>query len=98
MSFRVGQKVVCVDSRFHRPSARGINRPIEGEIYHIRSIIPADFEGPVSLLLIEIVNPKGSYWREPSFLASRFRPIDYSFGEEKCAELEKELIPETVEI
>jgi hypothetical protein len=103
MSFKIGQKVVCVDGGSWNSSyvSRPIKKPIEAHIYTIRWIGYVDSD--LCVLLQEIVNDHyywcaGTRYAEPTFRIKRFRPIDYSFGEETAERIEKELIPETVEI
>jgi hypothetical protein len=72
MTFRVGQKVVCVNDngRSLRPSWEIL--PVRGETYTIRCI-----EGR-AVRLAEIINDPFPYSEglgELKFLASRFRPI-----------------------
>jgi hypothetical protein len=89
MSFRVGQKVVCVDAapRYYRTC-----HLIKGEIYTIERC-PIEKRGP-AVILVEVKSPNNIDGR---YFADRFRPIDYTFGE-KVAEkitkqVEKELVP-----
>lgn len=95
MTFRVGQKVVCVDDgnfsvdRHPWVSNKYLpNRPVRGNVYTVRGFDP-DF--PESIYLCEIYNPNDLQWAngfgEGSFLPRRFRPIverktDISFAHE----------------
>jgi len=90
VSFNVGQKVVCVDSRPRidgsgRRSGHGDEKlPVRGAVYTVRAIVagkPYGYEHD-GVLLEEIVNPVRRY-RAPSgpvdaelfFAAWRFRPL-----------------------
>lgn len=80
MSFRVGQKVVCVnDQNFkadRRLDGKRIlpNRPVRGSVYTIRGFYEDD-----SVYLEEIHNPKNVVWLdgrgEAAFSLLRFRPL-----------------------
>lgn len=100
MSFKIGQKVVCIN-HFICAGTTDDTYPVKGEIYTIREIREAltpKYRGHISFLFEEIHNRSQYYpwgFLEPSFLSYRFRPIDYSFGEkiaseitEACEELE----------
>jgi hypothetical protein len=69
VTFRVGQKVVCVDSA-------GVENVNEGHVYVVeRVFIGRSFqaEGKPTLWLVGVVD-----WEKPSkggFLARRFRPV-----------------------
>lgn len=78
--FRRGQKIVCVnDSSWNIFFEAYVIRPVKGDIYTIRDIIPGDAIDPmISFHLYEITNdpfPHPVGLLEPSFLAHRFRPI-----------------------
>jgi hypothetical protein len=80
MTFRVGQRVVCVADDF--PSRRPGLLPSKGEIYTVRSVYDEHFQGigwRKAVLLHEIVNAPQEYktlgHHEAGFLASRFRPL-----------------------
>lgn len=84
---RIGDKVVCVDnSNFN--GEPGIIYPTKGQIYTIRGI-----KHTGTLWLCEIVNPVEYYsdgkW-EKSWISSRFRPVQYTFGTEVCEAIETE--------
>jgi hypothetical protein len=74
MTFRVGQKVVCIR---HRDGAGrpGANYPKVGPIYTVRSI--NDEPKGAIICLEEIDNAHLRPWHgsEPGFIASAFRPI-----------------------
>lgn len=75
MTFRVGQKVVCIKRGRWRNLERDEVAPSYGDILTIRSINVRS-EG-VFLLFVEIVNPLKNYidgLAEAEFLSSRFRP------------------------
>jgi hypothetical protein len=84
MTFRVGQKVVCVDAAPRR-GRRWVydDPPVEGRVYTIEGII--DFEGEPNLILIEQKrDPRSDY---EGYRACRFRPVverktDISFAHE----------------
>jgi hypothetical protein len=84
MTFRVGQKVVCIKGpRRHRD----LTQPKIGEVYTIRLIYPSSFTGEPGFLLEEIVNGLHPNGREYGFYADRFRPVierktDISFAHE----------------
>lgn len=97
MSFRVGQKVVCVyDFEANRGNYINELLPVINEIYTIRALVkPND----PSCLLVEIVNRPQQYidaFGEVYFRLSCFRPVDETYGEQVASELEKQLEPETV--
>lgn len=83
MTFRVGQRVVCVDDTI----ARGYgdeNYPKRGDIYTIRAIMPFLSEcGEAMFLLHEVTNSVRDYRTddyslvrtEKPFGARRFRPL-----------------------
>lgn len=76
MTFRVGQKICCVDDGGWKCSLRNVpNRPVRGRIYTIRSFYKED-----SIYLEEILNPSDAKWKngeigEGCFWTRRFRPI-----------------------
>ena len=85
MAFRVGQRVVCVDTRKWPYLADRWTLPTRGVVYTVRAIVPcmADGYAEDGLRLVEIVNPKrmlccpsGRWQRiELCFRMSRFRPV-----------------------
>lgn len=94
--FKVGQKVVCVEDK---PNSNTIvpNRPVKGEIYTIRAI-RTNFN-IYGVLLVEVVNPLQEFMEglyEGAFDPSRFRPVDTTYGEQLCEELERITEPELV--
>ncbi len=74
MSFRVGQKVVCVDAK-HIVHLRPVVPLVEGAIYTVRGIWPSDNAGPEHLYLHEIVNDLAASGKERAYKSDRFRPI-----------------------
>jgi len=74
--------------------------PTKGGIYTIRTIAPGvrvETKGQMYLRFEEIINPIKPYWDkygEAQFLATKFRPIDETYGEEVCSEIEKTLTEE----
>lgn len=75
MTFRVGQKVVCIRSDFKWKRTVPPNLPIKGRVYTVRDILPTDEWGPPALRLIELINPIATFAYEPCFSFTRFRPI-----------------------
>jgi hypothetical protein len=80
--FHVGQKVVCVDGWAHDGSGYGYEiGPVKGQVYTIRNIgfLNATTPDVLVVRLSEIRNPemyyRGTGLYEPSFRASRFRPV-----------------------
>jgi len=76
MTFRVGQKVVCIRGPFGC-YVEGKKQPNMGELYTIRAIY-TDVLRPqygVGLHLEEIENPTSLDGKEPGFYSSRFRPV-----------------------
>jgi len=77
MTFRVGQKVVCVDATFIGRTPP--NLPRLNGIYTLRDSFSAD--GWTWWRLVEIVNPPSAVYggrygiMEPAFAPSRFRPV-----------------------
>lgn len=82
MTFRVGQKVVCVET-WSPTAGQGYGDevgPIEGQIYTIRAIgcFNSSYPGMLLCRLHEIINPVRDYAEgrdEGAFGAFRFRPI-----------------------
>ncbi len=79
--YAVGQVVVCVDnSGIQGNSDNGavVNTPIEGGIYTVRQIRPADERLGAGLILAELINPVVTWpdgrRGEVAFHARRFRP------------------------
>lgn len=80
MTFRVGQKVVCVDDRNftvdRHPQCKKFlpNRPVRGGVYTIRGFDP---DVPSAIYVCEIHNPSRQWvngYGEGSFNIWRFRP------------------------
>lgn len=87
-NFKIGEKVVCIDDSIR---SNGNIRIKKGDIYTISS-----FENCCSnnFQLKEISNigikkciKCGNSVYSNSYLSSRFRKLDYSFGEKICAEI-----------
>lgn len=78
MSFRVGQKVVCVNEpksvMAQQWMALGAKYPAKGPIYIIRKIVTFG-DSSLGVLLAEIVNEHLGYSLEPAFAIEHFRPI-----------------------
>jgi hypothetical protein len=83
MTFRVGEKVVCVDGNFGESwnVAGALLRPIAGMTYIVRWVGDWNFcDGTaLSLRLMEIENPAKNWLlngvSEAAFVTSRFRPF-----------------------
>lgn len=74
MSFQVGQKVACVDAS---PCRGGccLCPLVEGKVYTITHINPdPDQFGDIGVELFEVSPPK-SYFHQPGFRSTRFRPV-----------------------
>ena len=94
MTFRVGQKVVCIDGDFSSYWSVVKHLPEKGRVYTVRALTECTF-GPFKdvpcILLQEIRNPvqlwsNGRVFECP-FTAKRFRPVverktDISFAHE----------------
>lgn len=88
-SFKIGQKIVCIDDSKQHAAKYGYTKVIEGEIYTIR-----DFNQRGSILLVEIVHRPGPCiggFYESGYGAFRFRPIDFRFGKTVAEEIEQEI-------
>jgi hypothetical protein len=92
MTFRVGQKVVCVDANPHSLGYRGPGwhpqeAPIEGAVYTIRSI---GISPDCPLLAVQLVELRRPYkW---GYGVTRFRPVverstDITFAHEILREV-----------
>lgn len=78
MTFRVGQKVVCVEDDFaerNKLCRIPTHYPKTGQVYTIRSFVSA--RGRVFVRLIEIINQPEKLLGnvEPAFWVERFRPV-----------------------
>ena len=82
--FKIGMKVVCIDSKPRRPDGRCTARwltnkkPVEGHLYTIRDIGPAWGFPPdvIGVRLEEIVNGiHEASGQEYMYRADRFRPV-----------------------
>ncbi len=80
MTFRVGQKVVCINVEWRVGHNRKLARPVQNGIYTVRDFFawPGAAHGP-HVRLEEIRNEKQLWsdatYDEVAFSASRFRPI-----------------------
>lgn len=76
MTFRVGQKVVCIHD--FKPYPDEVH-PVRGGVYTVRDCFPsAYFDGMYAVRLEEIVNARLTYAHgvdEVAFLSIRFRPL-----------------------
>jgi hypothetical protein len=80
MTFRIGQKVVCVAENPSWKDYVAFSFPRMGEVYTVRSIGPAyrsrrDESEGLCIRLNEIRNRPAGCGEEPNFLAARFRPV-----------------------
>lgn len=96
MSFKIGQKVVCVKGfdqfKKHYPE---VTMPKVDDILTIRDVIDDDD----ALRFFEIVNPIQRYTKgtmEAYYADNHFRLIDYQFGEMVAESITKECEKETV--
>lgn len=72
--YKIGEKVVCIDDS--KVSYYGIIFPKKGNEYTVRGFY--SYNGKTGIYLEEIKNKKYDYVNglmEPSFLVSRFRPL-----------------------
>ena len=85
-NFRVGQKVVCVETWTpgSNYSPNIVNGPVEGGVYTVREVgyLHPWYPDLVVVLLLELDNSGGKwtfrgapYEWEPPFAARRFRPV-----------------------
>lgn len=80
-NFHVGQKVVCVDGKFHPDFCDVPCLPVEGAVYTIRAIelmTAVTGERSPIIKLVEIVNPVMEWEigdEEFGFVPRRFRPL-----------------------
>jgi len=91
--FEVGQRVVCIDGRFHHSVYEwGDHVPVIGMCYTVRGLVPngcpLDNSRSLGLHLVEIVNPPTSNGGELNFSARRFAPLELEESEEGQAEEE----------
>jgi hypothetical protein len=81
MTFRVGQKVVCIDADFpHSMYSEYVQFPKKNGVYEIRGILPFvdPADGRQFIYLAGITNRKLAYLQgafESAFPSNRFRPI-----------------------
>jgi hypothetical protein len=83
MTFRVGQKVVCIATWDHNGKGYGDEvGPVKGSIYTVRCIgvgLSPKFPTSLQVRVFEILNPTRQYaegFYEGAFAAWRFRPVD----------------------
>lgn len=88
--FKVTQKVVCVDNSFGQIACN----LIKDEIYTIREICGPYHDGNYGFFLHEVktVNYNGEW----TYCSSRFRPVDYTFGEKLAEEIQEEINQENL--
>lgn len=94
MSFKVGQKVVCVDASVAsspNSSASSDRMPKEGEIYTVRAL--QTFNGMHGILLEEITTGmyRTSNGDEIGYMAFRFRPVDEQWAEDVLADIAEKI-------
>lgn len=77
MSFRIGQKVVCIYGGWRRdPGELTLRFPRKGAIYHVRGFPPNDPNPGSTIWLLEIVNRRlPGYGNEVAFSVRCFRPL-----------------------
>lgn len=80
MTFRIGQKVVCIADQWSRRAERRLQEyPVKGRVYTVRGLEHINYGSGLGLLLEEIVNPPRSWPDEadgePGFMSTRFRPV-----------------------
>lgn len=93
--FNAGDKVVCVDGKFHPHVAKLYTAlPVEGRTYVVREVrlgVRPDRArtGDVSLLLVGLVNPRANSRAalERGFSQERFRHLDEAKGRGEQSEL-----------
>ena len=73
MTFHVGQKVVCVDSKPRNGFERYLTK---GEIYTVRGFCRNIYD-KLGILLVEVRSPRGRFLsgEERGFRPDRFRPV-----------------------
>jgi hypothetical protein len=81
--FDVGQKIVCVDGSFPHAVLNYMRQlPVEGKVYTVRDVIPAqgwDAKETCAILLSECRNapaPHRKEWGECGFAPHRFRELN----------------------
>jgi len=87
MSYKVGQKVVCVDDSAGKIT--GLKELIKGEIYTIRELFM--HRGNCVLRLEEIILPQTPLGNEYAYSIARFRPLDHEFADKIEAMIKKSL-------
>lgn len=105
MTFHVNQKVVCVETWNLNGEGHGHEiGPVKGVIYTIKEIgvgLSPRCPDTTAVRLIEIVNPAVAYREgvyEPSFKATRFRPLVIKSTETGMAILRRALEPKQMEV
>ncbi len=93
--FYVGQKVVCINGRFHPLVWEWADHvPIKGEIYTVRQVLsgtcPVDHSSGSAIRLHELINPKSSNGDEVCFSTWRFAPLEEALSAEETADIELE--------
>jgi hypothetical protein len=78
MTFRVGQKVVCINGYDDLAKRYGCRGPVKGNVYTIREF--DDRGSEPALRLVEITNPLKMHRNisepiEPAFAVAAFRPV-----------------------
>jgi hypothetical protein len=76
MTFRVGQKVVCITAPRKNGNWSGLHPSVKGRIYTVRETYTSPYNGKLSLRFEEHINPICPCWDiECGYTAERFRPI-----------------------
>lgn len=106
MTFRIGQKVVCVDGKFIDPRwYRSDIRPCTGQVYTVRGFASEEYlkasddQASPKIYLEEIVNPEvkwGFGLAELAFPMCRFRPVIENSTDTGMAVLREILDRETI--
>jgi len=87
--FVKGQRVVCVDDKFHASIAKMFAQlPIKDRVYTVRDVYlgqeaPGSDGATCGILLMELLNPVDKRKRELGFNSERFAPLDNANEEEE---------------
>lgn len=85
MSFKVGEKVVCVDASYQNKDywlSQGFIFPVEGECYTIRDFTTSGNAIKLSEIDNTHMSHRSKTGLESGFKIYRFRKLDYDFVEE----------------
>jgi len=86
MSFKVGQRVVCIEDRGQKYITLS-----RGEMYTVRSVRPSTG----GIRVKEIILPQ-THYGECAHRGLRFRKVDEQFAEQLLSEIEEELNQENL--